>query len=292
MSSAVHRPICRSVHTGFFQSKEYRSLPSDGHARLLLLCLLIHPHGGTFHLPGLYHVGPETLREAASMPRRNFTKGLGDLVQGGLLNLDEDSRLIWIPVALKLVGPPGNPNVAKGYARSLGQLPASPLVAEAVEAYREHLQAFGEAFLEPFAKAFETVSKGSQKTSEKDTGGFANASDNSNKDTDNHFYLNHNQEIAVDRSRFLAFAAQAGWVGVSEAKVSRLLDQVPSLTMQELEEFGRSVARRGDVRDPIRYLGAMLAGRDGGKGRPSRDPAALDARLLVPEDGSDMTFDD
>ena len=292
MSSAMLRPLCRFIHTGIFQAKEYRRLPDDGHARLLLLCLLIHPHGGTFHLPGLYHVGHETLREAASMPRRSFAKGLADLVAAQLVELDQENRLFWFPAALRLVGPPGNPNVAKGYARSFGQLPRSELVAKAVEAYRIHLQAFGQAFLEPFAKAFERVSEGIKKPEQHLQQPLVKASDNSNKNKDNHFHHNSNNEARVDAHSFLEFAGRAGWVGVNKGSVSRLLSQVPSLTMSELEDFSHVIAMRGDVRDPVAYLRAALVHRQTEVNFRSHRLADQDEPAVEPEDGAEMSFDD
>ena len=292
MSNAMLRPICRAIHTGIFQSKEYRSLPSDGQARLLLLCLLIHPHGGTFHLPGLYHVGNETLREAASMPRRSFMKALDDLVESGLVQHDQENRLLWIPAALKLVGPPGNPNVAKGYARSLGQLPMSKLVTEAVESYRSHLEAFGEAFLEPFAKAFERVSDAFEAPERSLQKRIAKASDNSNKDKDINCHHHSNRTGGMDRSSFLAFASRVGWVGVSEGKVTRLLEDAPSLTLQDLEDFGHRIADRDDVRDPLAYLRSIYTNRRrGAVGLEHREPTD-ERHAKLPEDGAEMKFDD
>lgn len=36
-----------------FGAHEYLTLADDGDARLLFLFLLIHPHEGSFHVPGL-----------------------------------------------------------------------------------------------------------------------------------------------------------------------------------------------------------------------------------------------
>lgn len=258
MTTTNLRPICRAVHTALFQSKEYRALPEDGHARLLLLCLLIHPHGGSFHLPGLYNVGRESLREVACMPRRAFGKALGDLIEAKLVDFDESNRLIWIPTALRLVGPPGNPNVVKGYARTLAQLPTSRLVLEATSAYLVFLKAFGLSFWEPFAKAFGTLDETCEKDSQSLDQKILYINRNKNKDIN----TNSNNAVegskAVGLSHIMAFVEDAGRDGVTKRQAQLFLGQVPELDRDRFLGMARQMYMREDIRDPLAYMLSVL----------------------------------
>lgn len=77
-------------------------------------------------------MGREALREVVSLNKKTLTKALANLIDERIIYSDEDHRLFWVPSALRLVGPPQNPNVVKGYARSLAQLNPSPLVELAI----------------------------------------------------------------------------------------------------------------------------------------------------------------
>ena len=252
------RPLCRPIHTGIFQSPEYRKLPEDGSARLLYFCLLIHPHGGTFHLPGLYNVGREALREVISLSKKAFTKALADLIDEHIIRSDEDHRLFWVPSALRLVGPPQNPNVVKGYARSLAQLNPSPLVKLAIQSYLTFLAPFGSSFLEPFAKAFETLSEANTRAqvdpSER-ADCFGVYSDRDKDTNENH---HHNTTCVLECQLVLDFAAECGWATVSVDRVKSWLTTVPGLSKQDFIVRATEVRHRQNVKDPLAYLFALL----------------------------------
>lgn len=293
MANTLLRPICRPVHTGLFQSKEYRELPEDGHARLLLLCLLIHPHGGSFHLPGLYNVGRESLREIASMPKKAFAKALADLRASGLLDADEDSRLFWVPCALRLVGPPGNPNVVKGYARSLGQLSPSRLVDVAVTTYLGYLKPFGSAFWEPFAKAFERVPEDSPSTPVKPFQSLSEKSayidEDRNEDRNSDVNLASKKLAPVSSSQVLSFVRESGWKEIGRDDVERWVHQADDLDAETFLEVAKRMHRRQNVRDPLSYMNGVLRqlrDRKTSGLQNQEDPS----RLL--EDGAEVTFDE
>ena len=284
------RPICRPLHTGIFQSPEYRCLPDDGTARLLFFCLLVHPHGGTFHLPGLYNVGHEALREVVGLPKKVFQKALSELMDSKLILEDEANRLIWVSSALRLIGPPQNPNVVKGYVRSLAQLNHSSLIDLAVKSYIIFLEPFGLQFVEPFLNGFETISEslGLMKENPLQKVNERQLHINRNKDLDINSHHNANPADRISSDLVHKYAAESGWPSVPQARLEAWLSAMPGLTWEEFVTGAREVQSRQDVREPLPYLFALL-----GKQREACSLSGSISEMLsdVP-DGTEITFRD
>jgi hypothetical protein len=268
MFTASGKPICRPIHTGIFHSPEYLALPESGNSRLLMLFLLIHPHGGTFHLPGLYQTGPDSMRETLKMPHKLFKIAYQEIHDAGVVQSDDRYRLMWMPCALRLVGPPVSPNVVKGYCRSLGQLPPSPLVQQAIPAYWQSLQPYGHHFLEPFENAFESLL-------EELVEGFRKASESpdhkiSNRYRDKDNYPHRNTASSPDTSLGLGgevveylyrYGVAEGWPESSLRKISALAQAYPRVTLEDLHGAEAILQGNSGTKDPASYLFAVARNR-------------------------------
>jgi hypothetical protein len=194
------------------------------------------------------------------MPRKAFAKGMRDLCACNVAHHDDDARLIWVPSALRLIGPPANPNVAKGYARSLAQLAMSPLVAEAMQAYRTFLKPFGEAFSCHFddnENGFQTLAKGSTTTAANPSQSQANHSPNRN--SNKNYNSNSDGETSACVQSVIQFAAQAGWSTVDAGRVERLMQLLPTgFSWSDFQCMAESVGARHDIRDPLAYVFACM----------------------------------
>ena len=155
--SAAARGICRYLKVSTWRSEAMYRLPTDGHARLLYLYLLTGPHTLACHVPGLYQVGRESLREELRLKPSAFNKALKSLTENLGAQTDFSRSLAWIPSALEHLGPPANPNIVKAYCRALADMPASPLVTTAIFAYDAFLETLGDSFLKPFRNRFPWV---------------------------------------------------------------------------------------------------------------------------------------
>lgn len=152
--SAKSRGTCRYLKVAFWHSDAWHAIGAAGHGRLLYLHLLTGPHTLSYHVPGLYHVGKEALKEAMGLRPREYKRAVAQVLEKVGMQMDARKGLIWLPSAITHLGPPANPNIVRGYCRALGAMPHSPLIAEAVTAYLPFLLSLGRAFWEPLATAF------------------------------------------------------------------------------------------------------------------------------------------
>lgn len=154
---AASRGICRYVKVAMWYSEAMYALPQKGRTRLVYLYLLTGPHTLGFHVPGLYQVGKQALREALSLGPQEFSTVTQALRECVGMKTDFDRGMVWLPTALEHLGPPANPNIVRGYCRALLAMPKSPLILDAVAAYRPFLGSLGKVFLKPLEDAFPTV---------------------------------------------------------------------------------------------------------------------------------------
>lgn len=161
--SAASRGICRYLKVSVWRSEAMYQMPSDNHARLLYLYLLTGPHTLSCHVPGLYQVGRESLREELRLKPRAFNFALQSLVSTLGVETDFSRCIAWVPSALDHLGPPANPNIVKSYCRAFTEMPASALVATALRAYETYLSSLGPSFVKPFRNRFPNVSQSMHK---------------------------------------------------------------------------------------------------------------------------------
>jgi hypothetical protein len=125
----------------------------------LYLYLLTGPHTLAYHVPGLYLVGRQALREGLRLSPQEFSRALANLAEHAGLKADFCRSVLWLPSALDHMGPPANPNIVRGYVRAIQSMPKSPLRSDAIAAYGPFFAAMGPSFFEPFADGFPEVSQ-------------------------------------------------------------------------------------------------------------------------------------
>jgi hypothetical protein len=149
-----------------------RVLPSG---QSLWIYLITGPH--TTSVPGLFRAGRAALAEELGWSQEAFDKAFQEVFREGMAKADWNSRVVWIPNAIKH-NAPENPNVVKGWATELDLIPECALKVEALDAIGKHLESMNPAFLEAFRGILDHVKpsvKGSRKGSAKPSGnGMAN----------------------------------------------------------------------------------------------------------------------
>jgi hypothetical protein len=101
------------------------------------------------------------IAEAMGWSVEQLRKPFAELLRAGLVRVDFEARLIWLPNAMKY-NPPANPNVVKGWASEWDELPECKLKRDAWIMMQAVLFArgndFGNAFVsgcpEPYRKGF------------------------------------------------------------------------------------------------------------------------------------------
>lgn len=156
-TSSPSRSICRYLKVSIWHSEAMYALPCAGQARFLYLYLLTGPHTLGYHVPGIYQVGKQALREATSLNAQEFSKAMIALRDRAGMQTDFVRGLIWLPSALEHLGPPANPNIVRGYCKAIQSMPKSRLLKEAIAAYGPFLANLGEDFVKPFAERFPEV---------------------------------------------------------------------------------------------------------------------------------------
>jgi hypothetical protein len=278
----VHKPICRYISAGITCSDEYRALSIEGPTRLLFLFMLIHPHGGSFHVPGLYKVGPDTLRETSALPKKIFQKAFAELHEQGLARSDIRSQLVWVPSALHLMGPPANPNMVKGYCRSMQHMPKCPLLDDALIVYARFLAEIGPNFLSPLVEAFgdhlQTTRPGWEIPFRYgfETIGETYIHIDTHKNSDNHINDELEPQSAAGQPRIDDVLAQVGrdcdWPGLTQNAANEYLKDLPGLKRDEVKTAQLALSGRKGIRNPWSYFFAIIhrnrgvAGASGSKG--------------------------
>lgn len=156
---ASSRGVCRYLKVSLWHSEVMYKLPQKGRTRYVYLYLLTGPHTLGYHVPGLYQLGKQALRETLELGPQEFATVLQNLRDAAGLKTDFSRGMLWIPSALNHLGPPSNPNIVRGYCRAIQAMPKSDLFADAIAAYRPFLGSLGPIFLKPFEEAFGSLSK-------------------------------------------------------------------------------------------------------------------------------------
>jgi hypothetical protein len=122
----------------------------DPCAKYLWIFLLTGPH--TRNIPGLFCVGEMALAEELGWTLRRFRAVFAELVTKGLALADWQSRVVWIPNAVRY-NSPENPNVVKSWRHAWDEIPECALKAKANEKLKLFTNGLGEVFGEAFAEA-------------------------------------------------------------------------------------------------------------------------------------------
>lgn len=159
------------IESRFWQDEKIRTLSTE--AKLIFLYLLSCPHRnmlGLFYLPIAY------VSHDLGMPFETLSKGFQELLDKGLISLDNDNHMVFIRHFLRY-NPLENKNQVKGAINKLKELPNTPLLAELYEFVKTELKPqkahynlllaeLEKRLGKGLDKGFERVSKGFKKGSE------------------------------------------------------------------------------------------------------------------------------
>lgn len=154
----------RKISVAIWADERFRELSDDG--KLTFLYLLTHP---AMTAVGAMRATPAGLAAELSWNPRRLQRALAPAVERGMLELNAAAGYIALPNFLKH-NRPENPNVVRGWARSLGAIPECPekarLIARCVAILTEpgSREAFMAAYRKEFGRAvplngLETVSE-------------------------------------------------------------------------------------------------------------------------------------
>ncbi len=149
---ARHRKIDMRMHG---DAKFRRLTPSPPCGQALWWNLLAGPQ--TDIIPGLCSIGESAFAELLGWPLKGFREAFREVFREGLAKADWESRLLWVPNAIKY-NPPANPNVVKSWRSAWDELPECELKEEARLLILSHLKGFGEGFAKAFSEIAETLS--------------------------------------------------------------------------------------------------------------------------------------
>lgn len=142
-------PTCRRLPLTLWTESWFLSLSSmPPSGRALWLFLATRP--STTAIPGLVRAGLGAIGEELGWSRAEVDRALAELEASGAAIVDRDSRVLFVPHVLE-ANPPQSPNVARGWAAALVDVPASPVLAAVVERIGAQLQQLGPAWVRAFA---------------------------------------------------------------------------------------------------------------------------------------------
>ena len=146
MSEDFYSPVQRRIWNDAGFRKLSRPAPN---ARDLFLYLLTTPHAT--QVPGLISLGEAAMAEDLGWPAAGLRKALAEVEAAGMVKVDRDARLLWLPNGLRH-NPPRSPDNVKGWAKQWRMLPECALLAEAAQAMMTAFVARGPAFASAFAR--------------------------------------------------------------------------------------------------------------------------------------------
>lgn len=141
----------RKVYIRIWGDHKFCHLSSpQPNAQTLWFFLLTGPQ--TTRMPGLISTGEAGMAEMLRWPLDGFRKAFDEILDKGLVKVDWQSRLVWIPNAIKY-NRPENPNVVKGWQDTWEELPECPLKLEVYEHLKRSVEPLGEGFAKAFQQA-------------------------------------------------------------------------------------------------------------------------------------------
>ena len=149
-------PIYRLVHMSLWTDQKFRYLsPMKPSGQSLWIYLLIADREKCT-IPGVIFAGIGTISDALSWGPRAVTRHLRELINQGMIIFDEESRVIFLPNAVKY-NPPPNPSVVQGWGKSWSSIPEGPFrnrihdtLLEAVRAKDAHRVEKDKIFVDAF----------------------------------------------------------------------------------------------------------------------------------------------
>jgi len=148
-------PLYRRITVRMHGDKRFREL-SDPQpcGKYLWVYLLTGPH--TTRLPGIFIAGEAGLAEALRWPLEGFREAFREVLSKGLVEVDPEARLMYLPNAIKH-NPPESPNVVDSWSKEIELLPECELRDRWAASVRAFLynrsEAYGKAFDKAWGKA-------------------------------------------------------------------------------------------------------------------------------------------
>jgi len=139
--------VYRKIYVHIWLDADFRKLSQD--SKFTWIYLLTGPH--TINFPGLFSLSEMTIVGEFNwtLERVNDCLNELELVKAGrtpMLVYDRDSHVMFLPSAIKYTQPE-NPNVAKGWGKSLSKVPECDLKNNAISRACETLS---KGFVKPF----------------------------------------------------------------------------------------------------------------------------------------------
>jgi len=144
----------RKVDTRLWVDAKFRGLSEQ--AKILWLYFLTGPD--TTILPGVLIGGPAHFSEVLGWPSELFAKRFKELFIRGMAKDCFESRLVWLPNAIKYNAPP-NPNVVVAWAKAWDEVPECDLKHEIFCEYKPFVEGLGEGFAKRFGEWFAEPSR-------------------------------------------------------------------------------------------------------------------------------------
>ncbi|MFC0225648.1 DnaT-like ssDNA-binding domain-containing protein [Serratia aquatilis] len=150
-SKASNEPY-RKVKITMWDDQKFRALsPLQPSGQALFIYLLTSPF--TNIIPGLFKAGRAAMAEELGWELDAFDLALGEAISLGMVQVDTQARVFWIPNAIKH-NPPTSVNVIKSWVRAFELLPDCDLKYQAFEALKAATHNASKALGLAFDKAF------------------------------------------------------------------------------------------------------------------------------------------
>lgn len=140
----------RTLDVRLWGDEKFRALsPLKSSGQALFLYLLTNPN--TTSIPGLYRAGAAGMAEELGWTTEGFHEAFREVMQQGLAEADFESRVIFIPNAIKY-NKPQSPNVIKSWSTHWDEIPECDLKNIAYLKLEAFIHGMDKAFIDAFRK--------------------------------------------------------------------------------------------------------------------------------------------
>ena len=144
--------IYRKVYPRLYGDEKFQRLsPPQPCGRYLWIYLLSGPY--TTSIPGLSVVGEAALAESLEWPLEGFREAFGEVFREGLIEVDWNKRILWLPNAIRY-NPPQSPNVVKSWRHQWEFVPECAMKTLIFKQLKGFMEGLGEGFANAFRQAF------------------------------------------------------------------------------------------------------------------------------------------
>jgi len=139
-----------TINKTIWNDETFRTLSSpQPNAQSLLIYLMTAKESGI--IPGLFEIRKGTIIDRFNWNVKDFDKVCRELINKGLIEVDWNAGLVWIPTQIYYNKPP-NPNVVKAWKKAWNELPKCRLKYKCYKQIIRFLKPFPKPFQKPFLK--------------------------------------------------------------------------------------------------------------------------------------------